>query len=247
MLNEIWLGRYYSENSKIHQMNPISKIISFLLIILLIFTSFDIMLIVPISVLLITIFMAKIPKRIYLETINNIKIILIIIFLIFLIFGFLNSLIFTIKLIIIILFLTILTLTTPTTEIIYGLEKTLYPLNKFKIKSNILALNIGLFLKFIPCFIDARNNILKTELSRGINYKKNLKNYIKAMSNMLKPAFTIAKKNHNNIKNSMYMRLYSIDKKRCNFRMNKWKIFDTLVIVILILLLITNPLKGLII
>ncbi|MBR2588037.1 MAG: hypothetical protein IKD77_02390 [Bacilli bacterium] len=244
MLNEIWVGRYCSENSKIHQMNPISKTTSLVLLILLILISSDIILIVPILLLLIAIFMARIPKRIYIEVINNLKTILILIFLIFLIFGVLNSLFLTIKVTTIILFLTILTLTTPTTEIIYGLEKTLYPLNKFKIKSNILALNIGLFLKFIPCFIDAQNNILKTELSRGINYKSNLKNYIKAMTTMVKPAFKIAKIKHNNIKNSMYMRLYSIDKKRCNFRMNNWKIFDTIVIIILALLLILSILKG---
>lgn len=247
MLNEMCIGRYYSKNSKIHQMNPVSKIISFLLIILLIIVSSDIILIVPVMLLLFTISASHIPKRLYLETLNNIKTILILLLIFFLIFGPLTSVVLTIKITSIILFLTILTLTTPTTEIIYGLEKVLYPLNRFKIKTNVLALNIGLSLKFLPCFIDSRNNILNSQITRGINYKSSLKNYIKSTRNMLPPALKIAKTKHKNIKNSMYMRLYSIDKQRCNFRMNNWQIFDTIIIVVITLLLIITLLKGLII
>ena len=245
MLNEICLGRYYSANSKIHTINPVAKIIILLLTILLVLLSSDIMLLVPVIILLLTMFLAKIPYKVYLEAINDIKIILLLIFVVCLLLGPITSIIIIVKLTIIILLLTILTLTTSTTEIIYGLEKVLYPLNRFKIKTNLLALNIGLAFKFIPCLIDSRNNILKTQISRGINHKQNPKNYIKITKNM--PfAIKIAKAKHKNIKNSMYMRLYNVDKKRCNFRMNRWKVLDIITIIVLIILLVLTILKGMI-
>ena len=256
MLNEICLGRYYSANSKIHTINPVAKIIILLLTILLVLLSSDIMLLVPVIILLLTMFLVKlhllifhkiheIPYKVYLEAINDIKIILLLIFVVCLLLGPITSIIIIVKLTIIILLLTILTLTTSTTEIIYGLEKVLYPLNRFKIKTNLLALNIGLAFKFIPCLIDSRNNILKTQISRGINHKQNPKNYIKITKNM--PfAIKIAKAKHKNIKNSMYMRLYNVDKKRCNFRMNRWKVLDIITIIVLIILLVLTILKGMI-
>lgn len=246
MLSDINVGRYYSTSSKMHKMNPISKIILLLLIILMILISFDIMIIG--SIVLITLIMlnSSIPYKLYLEILSSLKIILFILFLLFLPFGFLNSLMIIIKLIMIVLTLFILTLTTPTTEIIYGLEKVLYPLNRFRIKTNILALNIGLGLKLIPCLIDSRKNILKSQISRGIDYRSSLSNYIFATKNMLKPALKISKSKLKSIKNMMYIRLFSIEKERCNFRMNSWGIFDIILLIITGLILIFIIVKGLI-
>lgn len=246
MFSDINIGRYYSTSSRIHKMNPVAKIIFLLITILLILLTSDIMMVAAVVLTLFVILNAGMPYRVYLEILNNLKTILIIIFLLFLIFGLVNSLIIVTKIILIVLTLSILTLTTPTTEIIYGLEKVLYPLHRFKIKTNILALNIGLGLKFMPCLIDSRNNILKSQISRGIDYRSNLSNYIFAMTNMIKPSIKIAKNKFNEIKEMMYMRLYSVDKQRCNFRMNDWKIFDTIIITIGVIFTIIIILKGMI-
>ena len=78
----------------------------------------------------------------------------------------------------------------------------------------------------------------------NIVYSYNTACYLLGLSDRAPYKLEVTTIKHNNIKNSMYMRLYSIDKKRCNFRMNNWKIFDTIVIIILALLLILSILKG---
>ena len=250
MLSSISIGRYYSAKSNIHAMHPLSKIICVLLFIISVLCFCSYISILVLSLLLfIMILNTNIPLKVYYYVIKNIKGLLLIIFVFFTLVSFSLSIgiLATIKFILIVLYLSILTLTTPTTEIIYGLEKVLYPLNRFNIKSNIWALNIGLFLRFIPTFIDARNKIRRSQCVRGIDYRLGISKYFISMIGILKPAFNQAKIKTNQLKQSMILRLYSIDKVRVNYRINKWKFFDDFLIFTHIFVFIIILLKGVLI
>ena len=250
MLSSTSIGRYYSAKSNIHAMHPLSKIICVLIFIIavLCFSSYISIFVLSLLVF-IMILNTNIPLKVYYYVIKNIRSLLLLVFVIFTLFNFSFSLgvLMTIKVILIVLYLSILTLTTPTTEIIYGLEKVLYPLNRFNIKSNVWALNIGLFLRFIPTFIDARNKIRRSQCVRGIDYRLGFSKYSISTIGMLKPAFNLAKRKTNKLKESMMLRLYSIDKVRVNFRINKWKFFDDFLIFTHVFVFIIVLLKGVLI
>lgn len=247
MLSSISIGRYYSAKSNIHSMHPLSKIICVLLFILMVLCFNSYVSILILSLLVIVMMLnTGVPFKLYYHVVKNLKFLLLLIFIFFTLisFSFVSGILILVKAILIVIYLAILTLTTPTTEIIYGLEQFLYPLKRFNIKSNVLALNIGLFLRFIPTFIDERNRIRRSQIVRGVDYSFGFSKYFISTVGMLRPAFVLAKAKTHKLKNSMLVRLYSIDKIRVNFRINKWKLFDDFLIFTHVFVFIVILLKG---
>ena len=242
MLNNLVLGRYYNSNSKIHSMNPLSKIISTLIFVIMVFICNDIKLMILLSLLaiLFTEF-SKVPRNIYIKTIKSLKFILIFILIIDLIFKVDITITFTnmLRLISVVLYTSILTMTTPPTEITYGLEQLLSPFKIIKLPVNKIALSISLALRFIPTLIDEGNKILKSQASRGIDYyNSDLKGKFMGIMSMIVPMFVITLKKADDLADSMTVRLYNVNAKRTNFRVNKWHSFDTYMVIIHILALL---------
>ena len=242
MLNNLVLGRYYNSNSKIHSMNPLSKIICTLIFVIMVFICNDIKLMILLSLLafLFTEF-SKVPRSIYLKTIKSLKFILIFILIIDLIFkvDITITIINMLRLVTVVLYTSILTMTTPPTEITYGLEQLLSPLRLIKFPVNKIALSISLALRFIPTLIDEGNKILKSQASRGVDYyNSNLKDKFTAIMSMIIPMFVITLKRADDLADAMTVRLYNINARRTNFRVNKWNHFDTYMIIIHIFLLL---------
>ena len=236
MLNNLVLGRYYNSNSKIHSMNPLSKIICTLIFVLMVFICNDIKLMLLLSLLafLFTEF-SKVPRSIYLKTIKSLKFILIFILVIDLIFkvDIIVTIINMLRLVTVVIYTSILTMTTPPTEITYGLEQLLSPLRLIKIPVNKIALSISLAFRFIPTLIDEGNKILKSQASRGVDYyNSNLKDKFTAIMSMIIPMFVITLKRADDLADAMTVRLYNINARRTNFRVNKWNSFDTYMIII---------------
>jgi len=243
------IGNYFNTKSNMHNMNPVSKIICALLFIIMTLFSFNIEVsMVLILLVIIMIMNTNIPLDTYYYIIKKFRYLFLIIFIIFslITFSLLGGLTALINIILIILELSILTMTTPPTEIVYGLEKILKPLQKLKIKTNKLALDITLSLRFITILLDETDKILTAQASRGIDYHLSLKMKIKAIKNMIKPAIKQAKEKQEELKQSMKLRLFSIGKERTNYRINKWTFFDTYLVTIHILILIIIIIRGVI-
>lgn len=243
------IGNYFSTNSNMHNMNPISKVLCTIIFILMALLSFNIEVSMVLMLLIMIMIMnTNIPLSVYYYIIKKFRYFLIIIFFLFslLTLSLLGGLTTLINITLIILELSILTMTTPPTEIVFGLEKILKPLNKINIKSNQLALKISMALRFIPTLLDESDKILKAQASRGIDYQLSLKNKIKAYKNMIKPAIHQTKEKQKELKKSMELRLFSIDKERTNYRINKWTFFDTYMLILHILILIIIIIRGVI-
>lgn len=243
------IGNYFPAKSNIHNMNPISKIICTILFLLMTIFSFNIE-VSGILVLLVMILImnTSIPLTVYYYILKKLRYIIIIFFVLssLVTFSLVTGLTVGIDVVLIILIVSILTLTTPPTEIVYGLEKVLYPLQKFNIKTNTLALNISMALRFIPILIDESDKILKSEASHGVDYHLNIKSKIKAIKTMIKPAIKRTLKKQKEISKSMEVRLFSIYKSRTNYRINKWGFFDTYLIIVHIAILIIIIMRGVI-
>ena len=164
MLNNIMVGKYYPVNSRIHMMNPVSKIICTFIFIITLFMTVTLRMNIALCMMVILLMlMSKIPLKIYFRTLKSIKFILLLIVIINLLLqvDIETTLVMIIRLSLLVLYTSILTLTTPPTEITYGLEIFLAPLKIFKIPVNRMALSLSLALRFIPTIIDQANKILK--------------------------------------------------------------------------------------
>ena len=231
MLDNVIFGSYYPINSKVHSMNPISKIICTLLFTLMILLSNDIRIVSLVFILSILLCeIAHIPRRIYSKTIKSLKIIILFVIVIYYFtgLGFENILMMIMRLIGIVLYSTVITLTTPPTEITYGLQNVFSPLNLIGLPVNKISLSISLALRFIPTIIDQGNKILKSQASRGVDYNNsNLIGKFTALKSLLIPMFVLSIRRADTLAESMQIRMYNINAKRTNYRIHKWGGFAT--------------------
>lgn len=242
MLDNIIFGNYYPIKSKIHSMNPISKIMCLIIFILMIFLCNDIkimFLIFILSVLLCE--MAHIPRKVYYKTLKSLKILIVFIVIFYLLSGltYIDIIISIMRLVGIVLYSTIITLTTPPNEITYGIQKVMFPLKLIGIPVNKMALSISLAIRFIPSIIDQSSKILKSQASRGVDYENsNIKGKFTAVKAMLIPMFILTIRKADILAESMQIRLYNINSKRTNYRLNKWSLFDSFLFLLHLIILI---------
>lgn len=230
MLNNITIGRYYPIKSKIHNMNPVIKIICTIIYVLTTFICSDIKIMLALTFLVVLMIeLSHLPKKIYFNTFKSLRFLILFTAVIYYLVGTdLNSVVLMIiRLVNIVLYTTMLTLTTPPTEITYGLQKSLGFLKILNIPVNRMSLSISLALRFIPTIIDQGNKILKSQASRGIDYyASSIKGKFTAIKSMLLPMFILTIRRADNLSEAMQIRLYDINYKRTNFRINSPKIFD---------------------
>ena len=217
MLNNVMVGRYYPITSKIHQMNPLSKIICTVIFITLMFLTNDLFFVLLITgFVLLILLMSNVPIKIYLRTIKGLKILIIFIIIINLILR-VEWQIITImvaRLVLVVLYTSVLTLTTPPTELTYGLEKFFTPLRLIGIPVNKMALSLSLALRFIPTIIDQANKIMKSQTCRGINYNDSkVKDKLIGIKSLLLPMLIYSLRRADELAVSMELRLYNINKK----------------------------------
>lgn len=251
MLNNVAIGRYYSINSPMHSLNPIIKIIGTLLFVISVF--FADTLTSNLGLFFIITFMtvsSKVPSSVYFKTLKSLRGLLIALFIINIIMGVgvKETAIIVVRLIFIVIYTSMLTLTTSPTEITYGLEKVFSPLKIIKIPVNKMALSLSLAIRFIPTILDQADKILKSQASRGIDYNNSkIKGKFMALNAMLYPMFILSIKRADDLADAMEVRLFSINSKRTNYRINKVKIFDILVLLLHIGIIFLAISKGVII
>lgn len=241
MLNNITLGKYYKKDSIIHGLSPIFKIISLIIMIIGIFfidSYVDVIMLA--SYLLLSIVCSNIEIKIYLKNILGIKIFLIFILVIDLIFyNGINRIIFDLfKLIFMILYSSILTYTTVVTALTYGIEKILKPFNRIIPVSDI-AMIISLTVRYIPSLTYEANRIIRAQRVRGVNFEtKDIKEKIISISGILMPMFVMSIKKSNQMADIMDLRLYNYGKSKTNYHTNNWRIIDTFLLILNILILL---------
>ena len=234
MLNRI--GRYYPINSRVHDMNPIIKIICTLLFIVMSFLTYDIKFNILIFVLLIAMLInTEVPIRLYLKSLLSMKWLLVFILLINLIVktDIIITIITIFRVIFVVMYSSILIFTTSQSEITYGLKVLFSPLKLIGVPVNKMALSISLALRFIPSIIEEGKKIIKSQASRGIDYyNSNYKEKILALKGLVIPMFSITMRKADDLSDIMEVRLYDINGKRTNFRQNKCNFYDIFILIV---------------
>ena len=186
----IILGEYIKKESILHQLDPRTKIIgSFLLILSFLFINTFIGYVITGILILILIFLSKIPLKEFLKSLKYLLYILIFssIFHILshqdgkLLFqlskfsiydsGIFSALKVIFRIVFLLIFSSLLTLTTKPLDIALGLETLLSPLKKIGLPIQDFSLMISITLRFIPTILQEANTIKMAQQARGENFE----------------------------------------------------------------------------
>jgi len=87
------------------------------------------------------------------------------------------------QLLLALLFSSVMTLTTPPLQLALGLEKLISPLKRFHVPVEDFSLMTMLAIKFIPIFLGEANRIIKAQSARGVDFESG--NFFRRAKNLL--------------------------------------------------------------
>ena len=219
-------GSYYPVDSVIHRLNPIVKLINFLIMfLLLILTNMKEIHIFLLLFILVIVLLSYVPFIYYFNTFYSLRYIYLILALICAFNGVTlgNYFIYASKLVIFVLYLNVLAYTTSPSESIYSIEKFLNLFNFLYLKVGGFASKINSLLRRYSLYITVKTKTVRAASSRGITLNRfNIINKIKMHNRIRK----LTKLKSKEIRESMELRLYDVRKKRTKYRPIKVGLFD---------------------
>lgn len=240
------LGRYIPGNSIIHKLDPRTKLIAMIMIVVTIFidVGFTGYLIIAVVVFG-SVFLSKIPVKMILSALKPMMFMMVFLFVInifvfqtgnllfqFWIFKIYDgairqTLYIIIRLVLLITTTTILTVTTKPLDLTLGLELLLKPLGVIKFPVHEFAMMISIALRFIPTIIEEALKIMKAQESRGVDFASgSLKEKLSTILSLIIPLFASAFQRAEDLANSMEARGYDPQAQRTRYRVLKFHFID---------------------
>lgn len=245
-LKDITLGQYFPGDSPVHRLDPRTKFLTCLMVMLCLFLIeswiFQIFLI---AVFLFTIRFSKIPYQLVL---NNVRPFLWLFLLTFILHLFLakgrviwqvpyfnfpiysealqNGIIYSFRLVLLILVAALLTLTTSPVALTDALNKLMSPLRRFGLPVYDLIMMITLAMRFIPTLLQEAERIQMAQMSRGISYEGRLWQKLKNILPLLLPLFISAFRRADELAMAMDSRCYHGGEGRTSFVQLKFSTLD---------------------
>ena len=208
----ITMGQYYPVDSFVHRLDPRTKI---LLTILMIVAVFMVHSLVGYALVLAFLYWAakcsNVPFKMLMKGIKPLRIILILTFVLNLFFsngttplidwwiihitreGLTQAVHYSLRLVFLVLGTSLMTLTTSPIALSDGIELLLSPLKRFHFPAHELAMMMSIALRFIPTLMEEADKIMKAQMARGADFETgNLFARAKAMIPLLVPLFVSA-------------------------------------------------------
>ena len=146
--------------------------------------------------------------------------------------AILQTLYITVRLALMIMITTLLTATTKPLELTLGIEFLLAPFKKIGVPAHEIAMMISIALRFIPTLIEETERIIKAQTSRGVDLDEgSLKEKIMAILSLIVPLFVSAFQKAEDLANAMESRGYAPGASRTRYKLLKWAVADTLLVV----------------
>lgn len=235
-------GDFYPIESSMHKINPIIKLISFIICIVLFIGSNKLELhVFALALIFVMMLFSNVPMRFYFNTIYSLRFILLILLFLFahLGFSFELCLVYFIKIIVLLEYLNIIIYTTSPSELYYGIEGLFAPFNILNFNMGGISLAIVNIIKFIPLLITTEYKILKTQASRGIDYHHtDIIGKIYAVVHTLGNTLRVCIYKLRNSSEVSKLRMFSIKRKRSNLRVNYAGFYDFIFLLFHVALLI---------
>ena len=218
-------GSYYPISSTIHKLNPIMKLINFIITILVLLLSNNLQ--INIFILVLTIIMmllSYVPFKYYFNTFWSLRYIYL--FLIFFLYSlgisFNDTVCYLIKLIVVIEYLNILAFTTSPSESVYGIERFLSMFNFLMLPVNKIAIKINSILRYFPLLLVVNYKTIKAQSSRGIDYyNSNIFGRGYVFMNLLSNSLRLTKAKSKEINYASELKLYNDKRYRTNYETNR--------------------------
>lgn len=227
MLTDITIGQYFPGNSLLHRLDPRTKILTLLALIMLIFVvntalTYGIL-------CLFTGIMILVSRVSLVMMIKSIKPLWWIIALTFLIHMFMTSgeilwsyaflsitregltqaCLISVRLLLLILLSSLLTFTTSPIALTDAIERLLSPFKRYGLPAHELAMMMTIALRFIPTLLEETDKIIKAQKSRGADFSSgNLVKRMKSMIPLLVPLFISAFRRADDLAVAMEARCY---------------------------------------
>lgn len=185
-MREITIGQYYPVKSIVHSLDPRTKILATIFIIVFAFIcSTYVGLGICASIILLVTFLGKIPLKKVLKSLKAVSFIIAFTFIlnvfffqegesifkwgiINLTYGGLNRALFmAIRLMLLIMGASLMTFTTSPIELTDGLERLMSPLKKIGFPAHEIAMMMSIALRFIPILTEETDKIMKAQSARG--------------------------------------------------------------------------------
>ena len=235
------LSRFYNGDSIIHSLSPMAKVIGLFIFLILVLFNHSIFSAIFLLVFVVgLVLMSKISYKFYLRGILSYVPFLILLFLIlFLAFGFVFAFSTIINFALFLIYVMMIVLTCSDSELIYGIRKI--------IKSSKYSLYILMILKFIPCFSDNMNKVLKTLVARGYDFRYlnviwKIKVLLFSLSSVLRNTIYDLQDMYNKFK----INYYAKHLEKTNYRTNDYDEDDKLFLISHLEVLVMLILKGVI-
>ena len=148
-------------------------------------------------------------------------------------YGLYKGAFFSLRILLVIMLSTVMTLTTKPTDLTNAIEWLLHPLTFIKLNVSIFAMMISLALRFIPTLFNEANKILKSQASRGADFKEgHLKDQIFQMVALLIPMFVVSYKRAEDLADAMEARGYIPGERRTKLNILRFKFSDYLTFIL---------------
>lgn len=239
MQSNKYFGQYYPIDSKIHNLNVFTKLITLLLLIITLIISNSLRLeLVIFFFIFILLYESKVPLRFYFNIIYGLRYLLIILVVLLASKGLTLNVAVTIlfKVFNIISYLSLIFYITSNSELKYGLEKLISPFNFLNLRVSTFINRLVNLINFFPLLLITEREVLISSSARGLDYFHTdlVSRFITALIS-LKNTFRLTKEKLNRKKLSNKIKLYSTKTYRTNLRTNKFKLYDLIILIVFIM------------
>lgn len=228
MIRDITIGQYYPVQSKVHELDPRTKILlTFVYIISLFLVERFVGYVLVIISLYTLIKVTKVPIKFMMKGLKSILFILMFTVVLNIFFtrgetiiidwwiftvtleGLLLALKMGTRLVLLIIGTSILTLTTSPIQLTDGIETLLKPFTKIGVPAHEIAMMMSISLRFIPILLEETDKIMKAQMARGADFETgNILTRAKAMIPIMVPLFISAFRRAEELAMAMEARCY---------------------------------------
>ena len=251
-MDNMILGRYIPGNSIIHRLDPRSKLVAMILLIIIAFWANN-----PITNLIlfiatgIFVVLSEVPLSFFIKGLRSMFFLIAFTTLFQLFFisgghvlfemGFIKitsygieqaGIIFC-RFVLIIFFSTLLTLTTMPLSLATAVESLLGPLKRFKVPVHEIGLMLSMSLRFVPTLMDDTIRIMNAQKARGVDFGEgNVIQKVKSMIPILIPLFATSLKRADSLATAMEARGYQGGNGRSQYRQLNWMNKDSVALLL---------------
>ncbi len=248
MLKDITFGQYFERDSFIHKLDPRTKLILLIVVIVFVFVSKGWLPLCVVALFIFTaIFISKVPLKMYFKNLKAILPIIIFTVIVNLFYGNEGRMLISVwkisittgsvnkalymasRIILLIVVSAVLTYTTTPNDLTDAIEILFLPLKFIGLKNavHILAMMMTIALRFIPTLIDETQKIMNAQKARGADFENGkLIERIRALIPILIPLLISSVRRAYELAEAMECRCYNGGEGRQRMKQLKFKYYD---------------------